>query len=41
VGVDLDAITADLLAGGVQAFVDAYARLLEAVEQKRLQKVGG
>ena len=41
VGVDLDAITAELLTAGVQAFVDAYARLLEAVEQKRLQQVGG
>lgn len=41
VGVDLDAITAELLTAGVQAFVDAYARLLEAVEQKRLQQVSG
>jgi transaldolase/glucose-6-phosphate isomerase len=39
VGVDLDVVTADLLAGGVQSFIDAYERLISTVEQRRLNKI--
>ena len=39
VGVNLDIITADLLAGGVQSFIDAYERLISAVEQRRMDKI--
>ncbi|HIG85916.1 MAG TPA: transaldolase [Planctomycetes bacterium] len=39
VGVNLDVITADLLAGGVQSFIDAYERLISAVEERRLDKI--
>jgi transaldolase/glucose-6-phosphate isomerase len=39
VGVDLDVVTADLLAGGVQSFIDAYERLISTVEQRRLDKI--
>lgn len=39
VGVDLDGITSELLAGGVQSFVDAYDRLISAVETRRLATV--
>jgi len=39
VGVNLDIITTDLLAGGVQSFIDAYERLISAVEQRRLDRI--
>jgi transaldolase/glucose-6-phosphate isomerase len=39
-GIDLDAITAELLAQGVQSFSDAFDKLLAAVEKKREQALG-
>ncbi len=39
-GIDLDAISAGLLAQGVQSFADAFDRLLAAVEAKREAVLG-
>ena len=40
-GIDLDRVTDELLAAGVEAFSDAYADLLAGLAAKREQLVGG
>lgn len=36
-GVNLESVTAKLLADGVKAFVDSYQKLLASIEEKKTQ----